>query len=76
MKSKEEIELEVISEPTGCFCCGNKSDGFTVCTDCAVQMFIENLGAAHYCQKHNPERFQMILDWHDTLTPQNHETTI
>jgi len=56
--------------PTGCFCCGNESDGFQVCTDCGVQMFIEGLDAAHYCEKHNPERFQMINDWYDSLIPQ------
>jgi hypothetical protein len=63
-----------IQEPTGCLCCGQESDGFQVCCDCGTQMFIGGLEAMHYCQKHNPERFNMLIDWYNkNYKTHNHE---
>ena len=60
-------EEKKIQEPTGCFCCGKDSDGFQTCIDCGVQCFMEELDPLYYCEKHNPERFKMIMDWYDTI---------
>lgn len=58
---------EQLTEPTGCLCCGKESDGFTVCVDCGVEMFMEgnNGNPVKHCKEHNPERFEMIMNWYN-----------
>lgn len=71
-KTKTE-ENEPIPEPTGCMCCGVDTDGFSVCDDCGVQMFLEGNGGnpIKHCKEHNPERFEMIMKWYNQQANKN-----
>lgn len=64
-----------IIEPTGCFCCGKDCNDFQVCFECGTQMYLEDLDAAHYCEKHNPERFKIIMDWYESFKNVNPQIT-
>lgn len=62
-------QLPVI-EPTGCQCCGADTKGFTVCIDCGADMFIAGYNdPIAYCRDKNPERFEMIMAWYNSLPP-------